>query len=237
MTSSTNGYPVGTPLQQILGTVGNPANTQNSDASPAAPYIDHNGALLYRNLGGQRLAAAVRGNVYAGGSLVAGILPVTFAAGTTLATTAGLVNPAGSGKNVELIAVSVANITHVIAGTPVVPHVLGVQINASTTGAVPSSITKQPTISTPFGLSPGVTPVGFTYSAETLNFSAGHEVFDALLYPWGNPETAIGTYGGTVYFDGEVVLAPDSNISLVTTAAYTANPAVQVTWLWSEWLP
>ena len=235
--TANNGYPVGTPLQQLTGTVGNPATTQNSDGSPAPTLLDHNGAALMRFLGGNRLAAAVRGNVFMSGTLVAGVLPVTFAAGTTLATTAGLINPAGSGKNIELIAVSVANITHVIAGSTIVPYVLGIQINASTNGGVPTGITKTPVIGTPFGgPAPGVA-AGVGYSAATLNFLSSHEFFDALLYPWGNPETAVGTYGGTAYFDGEVVLAPDSNIALVTPAAYTANPAVQVTWVWSEWLP
>ena len=228
------GFPVGTPTQQLVVQTNNPVLTQNSDGSIVSATSDHNGALLTRHTGGTRLAASARGNVFFSGSVVAGTVIPAFAAGTTLASKGGLINPAGSGRMVELISVTVANITNVIVA--VSPLCLGIQLNPSANGLAPTAITKNAAVAaSPLGGPGGRAPVAFGYSAATLNFLAAHEVMDVLLYPFGNNETSIGTYGTTATFDGEVILGPDSNIALLSVA--NAQTSVLVTWCWSEWLP
>ena len=225
------GFPIGTPAQDLVTVAGNPVNTQNPDGSLVPVVSDRQGAVLSRMLGGKRYAAAARGNVFTSGSVVAGVTLIGPIAGTTLASTAGLINPAGSGKIVELISVSLATQTIDVA---LKPFALGIQIGPSAAGLAPSSITKQPAVATPFGGAGGITPVAFTYSAATLNFIAAHEVFDVNLYPWGTQQTAVGSISGTVYFDGEVILGPDSNICCYNVV--TALATVGVTWTWAEWL-
>lgn len=226
------GFPIGAPGQNLVTVTGNPSNTQNPDNSLVTVASDRHGATLARMLGGKRYAAAARGNVFTAGSVIAGVTLIGPIAGTTLASTAGLINPAGSGKMVELISVSLSTQTIDVA---LKPFALGVQIGPSAAGLAPSSITKQTSVACPFGGAGGIVPVAFTYSAATLNFIAAHEVFDVNLYPWGTQQTAVGSLPGTVYFDGEVVLGPDSNICCYNVV--TALATVAVTWVWAEWLP
>lgn len=216
----------------LVGSVNNPASIQNSDGGPAPLIVDHNGAAITRALGGKRYASAARGNVYTAGSVIAGVTLIGPIAGTTLASTAGLINPAGSNRLVELISVSVSTLTIDVA---LKPFALGIQINPSANGVAPTAITKQTTVSSPFGGAGGIVPVAFTYSAATLNFtSALGEIFNVNVYPWGTQQTAVGTLPGTVYFDGEIVLGPDSNICCYNVV--TALATVGVTWTWAEWL-
>ena len=122
----------------LVGSVNNPASIQNSDGGPAPLIVDHNGAAITRALGGKRYAAAARGNVYTAGSVIAGVTLIGPIAGTTLASTAGLINPAGSNRLVELISVSVSTLTIDVA---LKPFALGIQINPSANGVAPTAIT------------------------------------------------------------------------------------------------
>ena len=226
------GFPIGTPVQQLVAMTGNPNASQNPDGSFVSAMSDRHGALLQRQLGGQRYAAASRGNVFYSGSVVAGtVVPVYPTAANSLASKGGIVNPPGSGRNMELIAVSVANITGVIAA--VSPLYLGLQLNPSGNGLALTAVTKNTSVAaTPLGGAGGGQPVGYAYSAATAHFTSTAPVNDALWYPWGTLETAVGTYPGTAYFDGEIVMGPDSHIMLL---AVTAQTSVLVTWVWSEW--
>ena len=227
------GFPIGTPVSQLVTTTANPATTQYSDGSIVSASSDHQGGTLIRQLGGKRYAGAVRGNTFSGGSVIAGVTLIGPIAGTTLASTAGLINPAGSGRLIELISVSISTQTVDVA---LKPFALGIQINPSANGIAPTAITKQPTLALPYGGPGGMTPVGFTYSAATLNFTTAiGEVFNVNLYPWGTQQTAVGSIPGTVYFDGEVLLGPDSNICCYNVVSALAT--VAVTWTWAEWLP
>ena len=225
-------FPIGTPVTQLITQTGNPNATQNPDGSSATALTDRHGALLVRQLGGQRFAAASRGNVFYSGSAVAGTtIPVYPTAANSLASKGGIVNPAGSGRNMELIAVSVANITNVIGA--VLPLYLGLQLNPSGNGLALTAVTKNAAaVASPLGGSGGGVPVGYAYSAATAHFTSTTPVNDAAWYPWGNLETAVGTAPGTAYFDGEIVMGPDSHIMLLCAQAQTS---VLVTWVWSEW--
>lgn len=162
---------------------------------------------------------------FVSGSVIAGVTLVAFAAGTTLSSTAGLINPVGSGVVVRLKGLSVASLATIMTvGKPII---LGVQAGPATQ---PSTITKQPVVSTPFGTS--YVGQAFTYSAATLNFASTHEVFDAIYYPFGNPQTVVGFQPTFAEFQDEIILNPGSNAALVGT---TSLATVVNTWVWEEY--
>ena len=167
---------------------------------------------------------------FVSGSVIAGVSIIGPVAGTTLASTAGLINPVGSGVIVKIKSVMIANTTISVA---LKSMVIGVQsVFTSASGSTqPSSITKQTVVSTPFGTT--YTGQAYTYSAATLNFGSGHEFFDANFYPFGTFQTAVGWSQGFAEFSDELILNPGTNAALYNMV--TAIAGVQNTWTWEEY--
>ncbi len=144
---------------------------------------------------------------------------------SAMVATAGMVNPTGSGKNIEIIAVAVSSVTIQVA---LKQTGMVFQLNYSQNGGPPTSVTKLTTYGSPLSQSTK-TPVGYAFSAATMT----NGTLAPLLWPFGNYETAVGFVPTWFYFNGEVVMGPDTVMSVVNTT--TALAAVNLTYVWSEY--
>jgi hypothetical protein len=201
----------------------NAASTQNSDTGLVELSAGRNGQLQTANIHGQWYAAASRGNLFIASTLVAGVtVPVPA---TTLASKAGLVNPVGSGVNMELVALGIASVTIEVA---LKQFYMEFQVKASTTGGSPTSVTKLTSLSVPLSTGQGVA-AGYAYSAATMTNAA----VNPLIMPiFGNYLTAVGDVPTYFTFNGEVVMGPDTVMCITNTAALAA---VNLTYIWAEW--
>jgi hypothetical protein len=224
------GFPIGTPVLNLVAQVGNPANAQNTDPSPSVPLsIGRHGDLLVSETHGKYANAAMRGNVFYMSHVIAGtILPVNAA---SLVSKFTLWNPAGSGKIVELIEFTMGldSATEVVNG-----YALAWQASVTTSGGAPGTLTalvNGPT-STCIG-GPALASVCTAYSAATLTNAAVLPV-----YPLGLNEdaTAVGRSGNFSYnFDGKWIFYPNTIITFVTTVASSTAAPCGLTW--AEYLP
>lgn len=216
-----------TPVQNLVGAVQNVASNQNPDGTLANVSLDRQGALIVAERGGRFSAAANRvsgGNVFISSTAVAGVtVPVPA---TTLASKAGLVNPAGSGINMELIALALSSVTIEVA---LKNFAMEFQLNASLAGA-PTSVTKLTANPMPLSSGKGAA-TGFAYTAATMTNAAANPL---VLPLFGNYETAVGNVPTWFYFNGEIVMGPDTVMAITNVASILA---VQVVYVWAEWLP
>jgi hypothetical protein len=216
-------FPVGTPALNLVSQVGNPATTNATDGTIQTLLSDKNGALLARELGGRYYAAAQRGNLFLATTLVAGV--TVPAPATTLASKAGMINPLGSGRVVELVAIAMGSITIEVA---VKQMMMEFQLNTSQSGGVPTSITKLTPSGYPLGVGPG-NPQAFAYTAATMTNAAAN----TILIPFaGNYATAVGFTPTYFKFDGEITFGPDTCMAITCTAAIAA---VNFAYIWAEW--
>lgn len=167
---------------------------------------------------------------FVSGSVIAGVTIIGPIAGTTLASTAGLINPVGSGVYAKVKSIMLNNTT---VSVVLKSYVIGVQsvFTAASGSTQPSSVTKQTVVSTPFGTSN--VALAYTYSAATLNFGSGHEIFDANFYPFGTFQTEAGWALCFAEFGDELILGPGTNACLYNIT--TAVAGVQNTWHWEEY--
>ena len=206
----------------LYGQVRNPATEANQDGTFVPLSVDRQGGTRVSDLHGRWYTAAVRGNLFVASTLIAGVtLP---APATTLASKAGMRNPLGSGVNVELVALGLTSVTIDVA---LKNFLMEFQINASTTGGVPTSITDLTSYAMPLGSAR--TSVAKAYSAATMTNAAANPI---LIPFYQKLETAVG--GVPVYcpFNGEIVFGPDTVMAITCTAALAA---VNVTYIWAEW--
>jgi hypothetical protein len=208
------------------GVVINPGVAQNPDGSAPVFGMGRQGEQIMRQLGGRNYAAAARGSLFMSTTLVGGV--TVPAPATTLASKAGMVNPLGSGVNVELVGIGISSVTIEVA---LKNFALEFQLNASQTGGVPTSITKLTAVPMPLGSGKGAAQ-GFAYTAATMTNAAANTL---ILPLFGNYLTAVGVVNQTYFpFNGEIVLGPDTVMALTCVAALAA---VQVVYFWAEWLP
>ncbi len=217
-------FPLGTPVLNLVSAVSNPATAQNPDGTVATAASDRSGALLTRQLGGAFYPAAARGNLFIASTLIAGV--TVPAPGTTLASKAGLVNPAGSGKNMELVALGISSITIEVA---LKQFMLEFQINASQTGGAPTSVTRLTSYSMPLSTGNGAAS-GYAYTAATMTNAAANPI---LMPVAGNYETAVGWVPTWFRFNGEVVMGPDTVMAITNTSSILA---INFAYVWAEWL-
>lgn len=214
-----------TPAVPLVGVTQNPSTVQNNDMTPGVIALGRNGQLLVDALHGRFYGAASRGNLFMSATAIAGVtVPVPA---TTLASKAGIVNPLGSGRNVELVAMSVSSVTIEVA---VKQFALEFQLNASSTGGSPTSVTKLTAYSMPLSTGAAVAQ-GYAYTAATMTNAAANPLVVPLF---GNYATAVGFMPTWFTFDGNVVMGPDTVMCVTNTAAIAA---VNFTYIWAEWLP
>lgn len=210
-------------IGSAAGVVVDPTVAQYPDGSPVQPGFGRHGQHLVGDFQGRYYPAAARGNVFVASTLIAGVtLP---APATTLASKAGMRNPVGSGVNVELIAIGLTSVTIDVA---LKNFLMEFQINASSTGGIPTSITDLTSYSMP--LSSGTrTSLAKAYSAATMTNAAANPI---LIPFYQKLQTAVG--GVPVYygFNGEIIFGPDTVMAITCTAALAA---VNLTYVWAEW--
>ena len=216
-------------LNQI--TVVNPASTQTTDGNTYTAAAGRQSDALVSEIHGKWYTAGYRGATFITSTLIAGItVPI---AATTLAGKFTIWNPAGSGKICELISINMAQ----SSATTVVNGIgLMIQRNLTATSGIPTSLTAQYTA--PLGL--GGTAACGAYSAATCTNVAIPGVSAATAIPI--PFYQLVGFGAVTnvsaeplehFFDGRLLLGPDSLVSLCTTVATETTLVVTATW--AEW--
>lgn len=206
----------------LTGIVGDPGLASINDGNAALAIMGKGGMVLEDSVHGQYFQAAKRGNLYMSATAVAGVtIP---APATTLASKAGIHNPLGSGVDVELVGLGISSVTIEVA---LKNFAMEFQINASTTGGTPTSVTKLTAYSQP--LSTGKkTAQAYAYTAATMTNAAANPL---VLPLFGNYETAVGVTPTWFPMQG-IVMGPDTVMCITNVAALAA---VQVVYLWAEW--
>lgn len=186
------------------------------------------GAQVVQEMHGKYYEATLRGRVFTASSVIAGLVVPVAAA--TLNSKFTLWNPAGSGVNVELISFTTGldTATQVVNG-----HGLMIQRNLTGTSGIPTSTTAL--VALPLG--PTGTAKANAYSQATLTNVAipGVTASTAVpipIYPMfsSGATTAAGIYDATHYFDGRLILGPDSLVAAITTVAAAAQNFLSITW-------
>lgn len=180
---------------------------------------------------GKYYEAALRGNLFCAYTVIAGVaLPV--AAGT-LNSKFTLHNPAGSGKNIELVSFTMG----IDSATTVVNGIgLAIQRRLGATSGIPTTTTSLVSSS----LGPTGVASGVAYSQATLTNVAipGVTAATAVPIPFYNmfsfgATSAAGIFPAEHVFDGRIILAPDDLVAACTTVA--AATAAFCGIVWSEW--
>lgn len=207
----------------LYGQHRSPAVEADQDGSFSPLSLGPQGQVHVDQVHGRLYAAAKRGNLFIASTLVAGVtIP---APATTLASKGGIRNPVGSGVNVELMALGISSVTIEVA---VKQFALEFQINASSNGGIPTSLTDLTSYSLPMG-SGNRASGAKAYTAATMTNAAANPI---LMFPFGNYATAVGFTPTFFRFDGEVLFAPDTVMAITNTAALAA---VNITYIWAEW--
>lgn len=188
------------------------------------------GAQVAVDLHGKYYEAALRGNVFHASTVIAG--KVATVAAATLGGVFTIHNPAGSGKNLELI-----SFTYGPTSATVVVNTVGLMIqrNLTSTSGVPTSTTS----GTVHRLGITGVPVASFYSVATLtNVAIPGAVGSAVPIPF-YPMMSMGATTDTSshdlvhYFDGRIILEPDSLVSVCTNVTSTTIATMAATW--AEW--
>src|SRR5690348_15605547 len=207
----------------VFGQVRNPSKETHSDGDTVALSLGKEGYQHVGDVHGRWYSAARRGNLFISTTAIAGV--TVPAPATTLASKAGIRNPLGSGVNVELVALGIGSVTIEVA---LKQFVMEFQINASTTGGIPTSITDLTAYSLPLGTGTGAS-VAKAYSAATMTNAAANPI---VMPIFRNYLTAVGDTPCYFPFNGEIVMGPDTVMAITCTAALAA---VNMTYIWAEW--
>lgn len=212
-------------LKSLTGLVRNPANSPYNDGDEVPLSLGRDGAVHSVSIHGKWYTAARRGNLFIASTALAGVtIPVDDT--TALASTAGIVNPLGSGVNCELVAIGINNTTVAVA---VKPNSIVFQKNLSTTGGAPTSVTALTSHALPLSSGSAVAKC-VAHSAATFTNSA--EMAPRLNF-MGTLQTAVGEVKGWYQFDGEIVFGPDTGMAIVNDV--TAIAGQKITYVWAEW--
>ena len=187
------------------------------------------GQGIVGQMNGQYAHASLSGNVFFGSTLAAGIV-VPFNA-ATLVSKFTLHNPAGSGKNVELIDINVLQ----VPGSALITGLgLGFQGPLANTGGVPTSLTTSAGLTGPAVIGSGTTPKAILYTAATLTNVAIANLAP-IMWLFNNVATTVITQQFLNYqFNGKVILPPDTLCTLCNSITGTQS-ASPVTISWAEW--
>jgi hypothetical protein len=189
------------------------------------------GQAIVGEMHGQYYEAASRGQVFIGGTVIAGVvIPVAAA---TLNSKFTLWNPAGSGVNVELISCTVG----IDSATDVVNTVgLMIQRNLTGTSGIPTSLTAALPLALGLG---GQSACSLAVQATLTNVAipgvTAATTVPIAWYPmWSYGAVTATAFGDTTHmFNGKVVLGPDSLVAACTNVA--ASTASSISIIWAEY--
>jgi hypothetical protein len=212
-------------VPQIQGVVSNPAaGASLADGSNTQTFLQGKaGELIAAELHGQYYSGSYRGAVQYVTTLTAGTtIPIQAA---SLASTFTIWNPAGSGKNLELITYSAV----FQAATTVVSDV---SLYWQAVLANPTALTAL-TIRNGL-LGAGLASVATAYSVATL--VGALTIGPTLFGPNTTQSVAGGSNGPAIYrydFLGTIIVPPNT---IITTAGNAAqSQATKQTLIWAEW--
>ncbi len=201
----------------------------NSDsATPITVRYGRNGDQLVSQLHGKYAETSFRGQLFMAYTVIAGVaLPVAAA---TLNSKFTLHNPAGSGKNIELVSFTMG----IDSATTVVNGVgLAIQRALSTTAGVPTTTTAL--VGSRLGLAGTASAAAYSQATLTNVAIPGVTAATAIPIPFYNmfsfgATTAAGIYDATHNFDGKVWLEPDSLVAACTTVAPATAAFCSIIW-------
>lgn len=204
-------------MTQISGQVAAIPNTSIADSTSTANFLQGKaGEMITSELRGKYYTAAYRGQVFTTSVPAATALTIP----TTLATLASkfcIVNPAGSGKVMELV-----RLDYFCNSATEVVNTLGLTKSTLTTAAL-SSLTAGVINSTLIGS--GSVPSGIFYNAAT---HADTPVWYKSLIAIN--ATAVGLFQDSYVFDGTFLLYPGNCIDLVASLGAQANSIPDLVW-------
>jgi hypothetical protein len=221
-----NAFLAGTQTVALAGAVSNPASVQIPDSTATMAAFHRNGSLIEDSLHGQYYAAASRGNLFMASTALAGV--TVPAPATTLASKAGMINPLGSNRIVELVGISLGGVTVDVA---LKDFFMEFQINATTTGGAATSVTKLTSYSQPLSVGT-MASQAYAYTAATMTNAAANPI---VLPLFGHADTAVGWRPTYFPINGMILMGPDTVMAI--TVNTTAIAAVQISYHWAEWLP
>jgi len=189
-----------------------------SDGADSRFRQGRQGELMVSELHGRYYEAALRGRVFCAANQAAAALSLLSATATGLILT----NPAGSGKNLELLEIAVA-----LATAPAGIATLGLAANVNVVAAAVVHTT--PLIVRPTLIGGSLGAVGLADSAATLPAAP------VLIRGIGGGPVATGSVTAPFIKDdvgGAIILAPGTAISL---SAFTTAISVIASFTWAEW--
>ena len=213
---------------QLVGAVQNPATSQNPDGAYVSAATERNGSLQVSEVHGRYGVATARGNVFFASSALAGSV-IKLSAATMTSITFSLLNPVGSGKNLELLSYSFQQYG---SGTEIVTQTgLAFQTNIAAAGA-PTSTT--PGVINSAYIGGGGTSVAAFSTVATMTNSA---IGSSFVHYWLT-STPLATTATMVpnFFDlaGQLVMAPGTMMTPVAALTGTEIEAA-ITVTWAEW--
>ena len=208
----------------FTNTIADPTKNRQIDGSGINAFAGVHGSQLASEIHGKYFEVAKRGQLFIGGSVIAGVaLPVNAA---TLASKFTLWNPAGSGVDVELVefSIGITSATEVVGGV-----CLGLQTKVSTSGGAPGTLTALSALAG-YATGGGVNKATL-YSAATLTNAAVLPVYALGINfsATSGPTSGLSSYA----FDGKFVLPPDTIATFVTNVA--GETAATCSLSWAEW--
>lgn len=214
---------------QITGQVINPALAQSPDGQPGLIGVERNQSLMVSEIHGKYGVAVARGNVFFASSGLAGTV-LKLSAATMASVNFAVLNPVGSGKNLELLYLSYQVFG---TGTQIVGQQgLAFQTNIASAG-VPTTTTAGTINNSLIGA--GATSVASFFTVATLTNSAigaqfPHYWFTTML------NAAVGAVQPQNTFDlaGMFVMPPGTLVVPVGAVTGTEIEAA-ITLVWAEW--
>jgi len=209
---------------QFVGLRNDPDGVTGNDADRTM----RDGAKVVAQAHGKYLESALRGRVYTGACASAGIIPIVAA------TTGGhptLWNPADSGRYISVVKLCLGYVSENNAPTCLSWNYTLNTGSAAATGAAILTAT----LVAPIGVVGGVVDYKAKWSPTTNTFTAAPTFFrpTGLSLLTGISSTAVAPFQLEAVYDGDLVLAPGSAISLCTQAA-TATTKFQISVSWEE---
>lgn len=206
-----------------VGNVTNPVTVSQADnTNPWAMLMGHQGELLNSELHGKYYTAAYRGNSYSY-SYNAITLPVNASA---LVSKAGLINPASSGKNIEIVRIDWA---YALA-TTVVNGVGVYTLNAVNTGNLTSVTAVTPNPMNP--LNP-MTSIAEPFSTATA--ASGITPTQVALIGYTGAVTSTAANVNQYNFDGSLIVPPGCSLHVAMTVAASTSSGFSACITWNEW--
>jgi hypothetical protein len=207
-------------IQPQNGFVVNPYTISYTDNAP--PTLGQGGEQLVSLKGGKYAAAALRGQVFCATTSVAH----TFQAFSNASQLFAVVNPIGSGINVELVR---SDFTCILAASGTV-NGLGLYFSTATQIASWTGLTATPTLSGKCGTGSGK---AIFYSALTQ--TGNTPVLQAIIGGWGAVNT-LKTLGLNSYnFDGAVVIPQGVGVTISMTSAAGPGAGTMGVLTWLEY--